>query len=304
MIHEYALDPVVLKSWSSNERDYSEFMREYGVGSPRIISSFPKKKGSKLRSYLLREGDVDDSSLQGQRYLEMVIKIVESLIIRDSHVPASDNWSENTKAENEQSPFDVILSSEEINTPRNITPESMYKMDSIWNHKSQLNMPRTRDGLEQTVKNLLRLATNKVVIVDAFGWNRRSIDTMVAFIEFITANRVSEKLPDIYLYYKEKYGRSTPPASRVKQQIIDQLDAGRLNTNLYVYELKEKNGSDVFHNRCIFTEHGGITLGHGIDISGDPAHSDEVTLMSNEVYEKKQEQFSGDACFEIVSRSE
>ncbi len=44
MIYEYALDPAVLSTWASNERDYAEFLREYGLGTPRIISSFPKKK--------------------------------------------------------------------------------------------------------------------------------------------------------------------------------------------------------------------------------------------------------------------
>lgn len=44
MIYEYALDPVVLSTWASNERDYAEFLREYGLGTPRMISSFPKKK--------------------------------------------------------------------------------------------------------------------------------------------------------------------------------------------------------------------------------------------------------------------
>ena len=43
MIYEYALEPAVLTSWASNDRDYAEFLREYGLGTPRIVSSFPKK---------------------------------------------------------------------------------------------------------------------------------------------------------------------------------------------------------------------------------------------------------------------
>ena len=33
MIYEYALEPAVLTSWASNDRDYAEFLREYGLGT-------------------------------------------------------------------------------------------------------------------------------------------------------------------------------------------------------------------------------------------------------------------------------
>lgn len=33
--------------------------------------------------------------------------------------------------------------------------------------------------------------------------------------------------------------------------------------SVHVFELRESGGGDVFHNRCILTEHGGIKLGRG-----------------------------------------
>lgn len=67
MIYEYALEPAVLTLWASNNRDYAEFLREYGRGTPRIASSFPMKKATKLRSYLMQHCPQDAQSLAGQR---------------------------------------------------------------------------------------------------------------------------------------------------------------------------------------------------------------------------------------------
>jgi hypothetical protein len=308
MIHEYALDPAVLSAWASNSRDYAEFMREYGLGTPRIISSFPKKKASKLRSYFLSKGPADSDSLQGQRYLEMVQKMVEVLIIRDGHEPQDSNWEINVKVENERTPFGIVLSLEVIDISRNITPGSMYSPNSIWNHPRQKNIYRTVDGFLTVVTDFLRLATNNVVIVDAFGWTQEAVRTVQYFINSISERRVNSQLPCIYLYYKEKRGGThsgvgSPDAVTVKSRILQGVSENLSDIHLEVFELREVEGNDVFHNRCILTEHGGIITGHGIAISNDTAHTDEAILMELEIYEKKWRQFVEDNCFEIESHA-
>jgi hypothetical protein len=158
MIYEYALEPAVLTSWASNDRDYAEFLREYGLGTPRIVSSFPKKKASKLRSYLLQHSPQDEQSLAGQRYTEMVLKVVESIVVRDVQLQNTAEWAEAAVVENRRAPFDVILSSTEIQEGNNVTPASMYSQGSIWNHPGQVNVLRTNEGLLAAVVNLIRLA--------------------------------------------------------------------------------------------------------------------------------------------------
>lgn len=308
MIHEYALDPAVLLVWASNYRDYAEFMREYGLGTPRIISSFPKKKASKLKSYFLRRGPEDSESLQGRRYLEMVVKMTDVLILRESHQPEDPDWYEITKVENERVQFDVVLSSEAIDTERNITPVTMYSQSSIWSHPRQKNISRTIAGFSATVKNLLRLATEQVVIVDAYGWTQEAVTAMQYFIKFIREDRVNGKLPNIVLYYKEKRGGAnagggSPCAAHVKQKILEGVTPGLSDIQLQVFEVQETAGKDVFHNRCILTEHGGVITGHGIGISGHEEHTDEAILMEPEIYEKKWKQFVPVSCFKVVSRS-
>jgi len=306
MIQEYALDPAVLSAWASNSRDYSEFMREYGLGTPRIISSFPKKKAPKLRSYFLSKGPADDDSLQGQRYLEMVQKMVEVLIFRDGFDTEDSDWDVNAKVENGRAPFDVVLSQEAIDTPRNITPQNMYSTGSIWNHPRQVNIQRTVEGIQMVLMDFLRLATDRVVIVDAFGWTQEAIITVQQVINLILERRVNSQLPCIHLYYKEKKGGNrsgvgSPDAITVKNRILKGISDSLSNIDLQVFELREIEGNDVFHNRCILTEHGGMITGHGIGVSNDEAHTDEAILMSSEIYAKKWRQFVEDSCFQVVS---
>ena len=219
MIYEYALEPAVLTSWASNDRDYAEFFREYGLGTPRIVSSFPKKKASKLRSYLLQHSPQDAQSLTGQRYTEMVLKIVESIVVRDVQVHNTAEWVEAAVVENRRAPFDVILSSTEIREGNNVTPASMYSQGSIWNHHGQLNVSRTNEGLLGAVLNLVRLADAKVVIVDPFGWTVEAISFIQFMLQAITSNRVSEGLPAIVLgFLQNSDNEQNFPRPRTKKE--------------------------------------------------------------------------------------
>lgn len=308
MIYEYALEPSVLSFWASNDRDYAEFIREYGLGTPRVFSSFPKKKASKLRSYYLQNSPMDSQSLRAQRYTEMVAKLTEDLILREIPEPQAGDWCELAKAENERLPFSVVLSSGAIDIPRNITPANMYSPDSIWNHSRQKDFARTVDGLSSVVADLLRLSTDQIIVVDTFGWTPEAVVAMQQFITLIRANRVSSKLPSVRLYYKEKRGsgnsgNGSPSAPHVRQQILEGINGNGADIDLQVFELREVQGSDVFHNRCILTEHGGIITGHGIGISGEKAHTDEAVLMESKIYEKKLRQFLEGKTFQVISNA-
>lgn len=306
MIYEYALEPAVLNSWASSDRDYAEFLREYGLGTPRIVSSFPKKKASKLRSYLLQHSPQDTQSLAGQRYTEMVLKVVESIVVRDVQVQNTAEWAEAAVVENRRAPFGVILSSAEIQEGNNVTPASMYSQGSIWNHPSQVNVSRTNEGLFAAVLNLVRLADEKIVIIDPFGWTVEAINFIQFMLQTITNNRVSEGLPAIVLFYKERRGNSgngSPSAYHVRQQILQGATGDVSNLQLEVFELRETESNDVFHNRCVLTEHGGVITGHGISVSGDESHTDEAILMQPEIYQKKWRQFIEQNCFQVVSEA-
>lgn len=307
MIFEYALQPSVLLSWSSNRRDYSEFLREYGLGTRRIISSFPKKKASKLRSYLLQHSPADEQSLQGQRYTEMVLKIVETLVFRDvAHFESE--WPVAVVEENSRAPFGVIFSSESVDVEHCITPETMYDEGSIWECKGQLDIQRTNEGLYSAIENLVLLSSERIEIIDPFAWTRQGIAFIQFLLNSLSRDGVNHVFPSVDIFYKEKRGgintgRGSSPAEYVKTNIVAGLEADVSNIEINVFELQEKNDGDVFHNRCILTEHGGVMTGHGIGVSGEEGHTDEAVLMESHIYKKKWRQFVEEPCFDVASNA-
>lgn len=302
MIHEYALDPDVLAFWASSQRDYAEFMREYGVGTPRIFSSFPRQRGSKLRSYLLQRTPGTGDALQGKRFEEMVLKLAEEVVIREAGAPLEGTWPEIVRIENERLPFGAVLSSEVIQTQRNLTPANMYSPDSIWAHPRQAIINRTFLGFSSAIRDLLRLATESVVVVDAFGWTQPATVAMRHIINGVRAGRINSRIPSVVLYYKTRRAEATPAADYVKAEILRGL-TGFDPSRLFVFELDELEGGEVFHNRCILTEHGGIITGHGIGVTDRETQTDEIALMEMVVYQKRWDQFLKNNCYSVVSKS-
>lgn len=308
MIHEYAIEPKVISSWASNDRDYAEFFREYGLGTPRIISNFPKSKPSKLRSYLLKHCPENQESLKAQRYIEMVLKIAEATAQRECRSEKDDDWCQLVATENNRLPFDVILTNESIETERNITLSNMYARDSIWNHNKQKSVQRTVEKMLETIGNFIRLSSDKIIIVDTYGWTNESINFIKELINSIQNRQLNSKIPNLFLYYKERRGSATtgvgsPAASYVKSQILNGQHQAFDSDKLTVACLREKPDSDVFHNRCILSELGGLISGHGLGVSGVEHHTDDLTLMEEIIYTKKWQLFSDETSYEVVSKS-
>ncbi|QIL90051.1 hypothetical protein GNX18_10020 [Microbulbifer sp. SH-1] len=301
MIHEYAIEPNVLCAWSESKRDYAEFLREYGLGTPRIFSSFPKLKPHKLRSYFLQSAPADESSQKGRRYIEMVNKLVETIVLREVEPVVSGDWGSHVRSENQRAPFNVIISSEFLEMDECITSETMYDLESRWLHSDQINIQRTDEGISRAVSSFLRLSTKQVVIIDTFGWTPEAIVQMQSLISRLIQNRVHSQLPEVKLFYKQH--QKSPNAHHVKGKITDGVNLGAAALKLDVFELEEIPGNDVFHNRCVLTEHGGVITGHGIGVSGEEEHTDEATLMRPDIYQKKWRQFIDENCFQIVSEA-
>ena len=308
MLHEYAISPELLKQWAANDRDYNEFFREYGLGSPRIPSVFPKQKASRCRSYFLREGPANLESSQARRYLEMVDYLVETVVCRDDVVSDDGEWNSDVVSEDARAPFHVVLSLNQLDTPRSLTPQTMYSRESAWNHIRQKTVSRTYEAMSTCLKDMVRLAKDKLIFIDSYAWNSRGVTFISRVLGDVGNNRVSNKLPSVLVFYKEKVDRrdsrnSSPSSHQVKSFIEKSLSNGASEIDINVFELREVAGEDVFHNRFVLTEHGGVTLGHGVDVSEDNNHTDLITLMDKKVYDQKWGQFVDNLCFEIVSHA-
>ncbi|MGL5281119.1 MAG: hypothetical protein ACRC8W_05075, partial [Plesiomonas shigelloides] len=187
--------------------------------------------------------------------------------------------------------------------PRCLTVETMYSDKSIWNHQRQALVARTYDSCSPLLRDMLRLAKDKVLFVDPYGWNQRAIDFIGRLINDAFNGRVHSAVPELILCFKPKRDGGSPGAAYVKEQIEKRIVKPNPGVQLKVYELEYREGHDVFHNRYLLTDLGGVSLGHGVDLSEDEVHTDDLTLLARNVYDEKWRRFVDMTDFTILSQA-
>lgn len=299
MIKEVTIEPEVLLEWSKDRGKSKEFLKSYGLGTRRVISSFPKSRPTKLISYLMKKIDSLDNENHKMRYEVMLESLRESLYLRESKVNSNDSWS--ILVENEKVPFDTVIAREILNCQNVLTLEDIAESDFLYlDHQVSFN--RTKEDLIKTIRGFLRLTVSKIVIIDAYAWKPNAIKTINAIIEEVNNRKFKSNLVEITVIYKElTHGSPAPDARFLKNDIQKEFGSFPKDIELKVKQLKETNESDSFHNRYILNNVGGISLGHGLDISDKEHTTDEITLLTKSNYDKRWNQFFRNETFKIVS---
>lgn len=299
MIKEFALDPTLLLHWAKSTRDYHEFFREYGRGTPRLISSFPKKKFSKLRSYLIEKSDCLENESAKLRYIEMVQALADGLVCRSCEASVTNDWYDLVQIENQLNPFDAILSSHKINLDSAVSLDDMY--DSVlWNLPFQLNIKRTQEEFLNHLDSFVKTTKEYLVFVDAFCYQSRAIDIIAKLINKLEQRKSKEVIPKVLIFYREN--QNSKNVHYVKENILAKIKP-ELEIDLIVSELQPSAGQDAFHNRYILNDCGGILLPYGFDLSDEDCETDEAIILSKENYNKRWGQFVDNLSFNLVNQA-
>jgi hypothetical protein len=292
MIHEYFIEPKLIYKWALCPRDSRFFLDEIGVGHPRLLSSFPCSKATKLRSFLLRGIPIDMPEVARIRIDELVNALTNEVITRTVTENLPGDWCEAAKKESGITAPSVIISSEgNYHIDFWITEEDAYKRDSHFNHPRQLTPERTLEAFTNTVKNLLRYS-NKIVLVDRYLGKTLGMNTVRAFIKEALSEKINQTEVEIQLLFdSSKYA-----ATHIKKQLAS-LEAD-FSFKLSVLGICEKLEGEKLHNRYLLTELGGVSFGVGTDASKD-YHTDDLFLLDKEIYTKRWNQYLNAAAFDI-----
>ena len=302
MIYEYAIDPTVILKWADNARDYAEGIREYGLGTPRILSSFPKQKARKLRSSLLQLTPADEQSLHARRYVELVNALTDVTVDRslDSDIPR--DWCDGVVSTISKSPrFDLIITEEDERIPGSLRPSEVYSTDSPWNHPRQYSIERTWVDFSRVSLNFIRYAKGEIIIVDPYGWNERSLSVIQYVVCELKNRRLSKEKIIFTVLYKQKYGKANPSSNVVLKRILSGIKDIPDSIEVHVKELDVGTDTDIFHNRYLLTSLGGMILGAGVDLSEDTNHTDDAILMDKDLYTRRWNQYVLDSKYLVVS---
>lgn len=299
MIKEVTIEPEVLLEWSKDRGKSKEFLNSYGLGTRRVLSSFPKRQPNKLISYLMKKIDSLDNDNHKLRYEGMLDLLRENLYLRESTVNSNDSWA--LLVENESVPFDTVITRQKLNCDNILTLEDISESDFLYlDH--QVSFKRTKEDLIHTISSFLKLTMSEILIIDAYAWKPNAIQTIKAIIKEVSDRKFKSKPVEITVIYKElAHGSPAPDAKFLKQEIEKEFEYFPDGIKLIVKQLKETEDSDTFHNRYILNDIGGISLGHGLDISDKEHTTDEVTLLTKSNYRKRWLQFARDTNFKVVS---
>lgn len=303
MIYEVAIDPEVLLEWAKSERDTFCYYEYYGNGTPRILSTFPKSKVHKLRSYLIKKIDALEKVEDQIRYEEMVKSLGRNIYQRDcENVDSSICWYESIASQS--IPFDIVLTKKQIECKNSITLNDLYN-SNVYKLKSEVSFSRTSEDFIKVIKNLLQLTSEKIIVIDPYAYTDDAIKVIADMLIELSKRRNKSKPVEFTVVYKGKIETNAdkaPYAKVYKQRLLNKLSEPLENITIKVLHIAENEDSDAFHNRYILSELAGIKLGYGLGFKKDKKHhTDEASILDEDIYNKLWRKYVTQLEFDIVS---
>ena len=305
MIYEVAIDPEVLLEWAQNERDTFFYYKDYGSGTPRILSTFPKSKVHKLRSYLIKKINVLEKVEDQIRYEEMVKSLGIGRHVHQrncENIDSSISWYENVASQSP--PFDIVLTKQSIECKNSISLKDLYNSD-VYKLKNEVSFSRNSEDFIKVIKNLLQLTSERVIVIDPYAYTDDAIKVIADMLIELSKRRNKSKHVEFTVVYKGKIERNAdkaPYAKAYKQLLLKKLSEPLENITIKVLHIAENEGSDAFHNRYILNELTGIKLGYGLGFKEDKKHhTDEASILDDDIYNKLWRKYVTQLEFDIVS---
>lgn len=298
MLYECAIDPESLYAASRSRRDFRDFVREFSIGQPIVISDYPQFK--RYKSLIRRSipSDLGDNDLS--RLEELIAFIRDGLRVKRSAVyDRSESWNANLTNEAERIHFDHVLTTDPKPPLPCCTLEQLCE-DNL-GHPRQLPVRRTAKELSAAISNMLRLAS-KVVFVDPYF--RDSKSSWAPFVEFSEAavtDTPSDGV-DLEVLFNADAPRA-PTAKHLANKFRNEQPGLLDRCRLTFKALEQTPRKEKLHNRYVLTDIGGIFLGVGL-AEEDESHRDDVSLLVKDLYELRWQQYALLSDFRVVEECE
>ncbi|MGD0947657.1 MAG: hypothetical protein ABSA52_09510 [Candidatus Binatia bacterium] len=278
MIYDYGLEPELVASWGEVHA-YRFFFDKFGLGTPRAVSRYPEDWKARVVAAASSAREVERTRVD-----ELVQMISENAINREtSPYDAASAWLENAEQEHVDRPFDMILASSNPRSHADILVGSAIfpGCDPRWDLKSSLSpVARSPADMSAAVAPMLKNCTVAHLIDPNFGpENPRHRRPAEAFFAAVLANRRGRLLTHIEIHTSDK---STPDFFRKTcQEQLPRVIPGGLKVMFRRW--RQKDGGEIFHDRFILTDLGGVEFSVGLDEGREGQHTG-VRLLGREEY--------------------
>lgn len=302
MIHEFAVDPDVAIDWCKNKYAYKYFLSKFGLGTPRIVSDFPKKK--KIRKKF-KEAETELSEIEGLRLVELFNALTETLIERDyEDYDGTIPWIENAIREYGRLPFHAILTQSNPHRHSFILEEpNAVDANNLWDLPKGKIVNRTADKIAHSVSCLLK-NSKEIIYIDPYFLEykhmQKWLNTLELFCTKIPESKYSsdsfnmEYICSADLYHPTAFNVFK---SRCENELPSILPKG---LRLTVKRYSQGSSGQKLHNRYILTDIGGVLFQHGFDGGEvDDGQTDDINLMERDQYLKRWEEYVNNPIFDI-----
>jgi hypothetical protein len=300
MLKEYAVEPAAMGSSWETFRYLNELLTfERG----RLISRFPNNwEGEVLAA-------AKASGIPTVKYHSIVERLKTAgrqgtMVGFDRKYDSTlGNWLVNAVADHKRKPFHAIIALTNAANDNDVIILDDVDNEHVLVHSTHSwEIPRTGPEISRTVAPLIRSA-RCILIVDPFlDW--RSVVTANGYRE--TLGEIMRALHadgrrDVVVQLHFRTHDSRPPANLIMQNAKKLLGGLLPETfSFELYEWRERENGEDFHDRHILCDHGGLSIGAGFEAVGAHQRA-EVTIKPYELTQTLRARFTiGTAAFDLV----
>lgn len=274
MIYEYALEPEMVAAWG-DRHNHRFFLREFGLGSGRLLSRYPKKWTKKVWDSFPGGSDMDKA-----RLTELLARLQETMIKRNNFVwDENATWLNNAEQEHARHQFRAVLARNNLAGRPEILCEDGLTVTPCprWDSPHGITVNRKAPEMATAVRQMLACC-RWVKFIDPHLWPGKSSykDSLQTFMEILAGNRPVSPPESIEIHTKLLDSTSDIILNRF-QEVIP------IGLTVTLYQWQERPGGQGLHNRYILTDLGGVSFHHGLDTGAD-GETDDLTRLDFEQY--------------------
>ncbi|MCB1552883.1 MAG: hypothetical protein KDJ14_03665 [Xanthomonadales bacterium] len=195
------------------------------------------------------------------------------------------DWLENAEREFDRIEFAAVVAS---SNPRShaavLTSDQLHSGSARWAVANGVSPERTPQAIARALHGIICNSRQLHLIDPHFGpENARHRRVLEALIETLSNAGARPALIRVHCEAKSTLDHFENSATQMARRI----------PSGYAIEFvrwRQRTGGDLLHNRFVLTELGGALFGVGLD-DGKPGETDDVILLTKEMYERRWAQF-------------
>ncbi len=277
MIHEYALQPDALSTWTS----FQIFFDQFGFSKGRVISKYPKHWKRLVYQAVERQ---QPTALERARIEESLRTIDDRLLEQKRAYNGEMDWLENAIDVDRVNPFKAIIAKVFPSPCLNaVVADEVDEAHPLWLVETQRIVARTPEGMTESIGPALRVSSEIIFVDPHFDPDAyRFREPLEAFVSAALVGGIAVKR----IEYHFKDDQRTKPQfnehfeETCRRKLAPLVPVG---SDLRLVRWKERSGGKGFHARYVLTEKGGFLVENGLD-EGNEGETTPIVLLSSALH--------------------